>query len=108
MAAATLPGGQIAEKSLDLAFAHLARMAFAIGQDETFDPAHIRLLRTQAVMFEALATHLVQQAWRLRFPNYYALNFQPYNPLRPHIAGVARNVASANPSANSDKLGIET
>src|SRR3546814_10795515 len=46
-------------------------MALAVGQDETPDPAHIRLLRTQAVVLHPQPLpHLVEQLRRLNIPRY--------------------------------------
>src|SRR3546814_6807423 len=63
--------GQHGQERLNLPLPHLPRMALAVGQDETPDPAHIRLLRTQAVVLHPQPLpHLVEQLRRLDIPRY--------------------------------------
>src|SRR5690606_25950204 len=64
-------GRKQGQERLDLPLPDLPRVALAIDQDETPDPAHVRLLRTQAVMLQPQPLPpLVEQLRRLNLPRY--------------------------------------
>ena len=57
--------GQMGEKRLDLAGAHLGRVALAVKMDEASNPVQIGLLGPQAVVFQAdLEAYALEQGNR--------------------------------------------
>jgi hypothetical protein len=55
--------GQVRKKLRDLGFAHVAGVALPAEEDETTDPPHIRLLRSEAEVSGANGgAHLVEEA----------------------------------------------
>jgi hypothetical protein len=54
--------GEMAQKGRYFLSAHLPGMPFAVKEDESFDPAEIRLLGAEAVMLQPDArTHYIEQ-----------------------------------------------
>src|SRR5580765_5057556 len=84
-------GGQAAQKRLDLCRSQLPRMTLAIRENEPPYPSHVRLLCTQAVVFDTqLAPNFVQQAWSLR-PSLFSC-YAPVSDLITHYAPASRQL----------------